>query len=124
MSATFYLLKHGDARVLEAYRIANAIWDEIFVNYQGDLRYLADALSSKQLQFEWSLKELGLNRWNAQEIMVFSGLSYYLDRDDDAYRSLAVSVAEAFEMSYCSIEVKSLAKRVAAMFYLERGFYG
>ncbi|MDF2392392.1 hypothetical protein GWQ29_13960 [Aeromonas sp. 2HA2] len=124
MSATFSLLKHGDRRVLEAYRIANAMWDEILANYQGDLGYLVNALSSKQLQFEWTLKDLGLNRWSAQEVMVFSGLSYYLDCEDDAYRSLAISVAEAFEMSYCSIEVKSLAKRVAAMFYLERGFYG
>ncbi|HIF5688376.1 hypothetical protein [Vibrio parahaemolyticus] len=124
MSTTFTFLKHGDRRIMDAYRIANMLWDDIFHKYEGDFSYLARELNSVQITFEWKLASLNLERWEAQEIMVFSGLSFFLDQDDDESRYLASTVSEAFEMSFCSIEVKSLAKRVSALFYLDRGYYG
>ena len=121
MSLTFSLLKHGDQRVMELYYRANKIWDDIFSNYRGDSQRLAHILWDQQRRFEEIVFGLpDLNRWHAQEIMVFSGLSYFLDRDDDNGRHLAFTVSEAFEMSYCSIEVKGLAKRVSTLFFLRR----
>lgn len=123
MSRTFDLLKRGDRKVLDAYYEANKLWEEILIDMGNQFisPNLAQKLGDNQLHFEWSLNKYGFNRWEAQEVMVFSGLSFYLSDDTDNGRYKANLISEAFEMSYCSIEVKSLAKKVSALFYLGRG---
>lgn len=126
MSRTFDLLRRRDSKVLDAYYEANRLWGEVLCNIEDNYfsPSLAQSLSSLQMRFEYQLKKYGFDRWEAQEVMVFSGLSFYLENNRrDRYKANLIS--EAFEMSYCSVEVKSLAKRASSLFYLgrERGYY-
>ncbi|MFX5626997.1 hypothetical protein ABTD72_01845 [Acinetobacter baumannii] len=119
MSFTFSLLRKKDSNILKYYSEAYKIWDELFEDYDGDSSKLALQLQKKQFNFEYIVKGSGeYNRFDGQEIMVFSGLAYFLDNESERGYKLATSVAEAFEISYCSIEVKGLAKRVSKLFYL------
>ncbi|OIN05953.1 hypothetical protein BFS86_20015 [Shewanella algae] len=120
MSFTFKLLKNNDPEILDFYKKANDLWTEILSGYDGDSSKLAKVLSIKQTAFEWLVQDTDkYDRWDGQEIMVFSGLSYYLDNEEDENnRWLAKSIAEAFELSFCSIEVKGLAKRASNLFYI------
>ncbi len=119
MSFTFKLLKRNDPEIMGFYTKANNIWQEIFDDYKGDSSKLAKTLGTKQISFEMLVQDSGeYTRWDGQEVMVLSGLSYFLDEDSEQNRHFAKTVAEAFEMSYCSIEVKGLAKRVANLFYI------
>lgn len=123
MSRTFYLLGRGDRRVLNAYSDANRLWKEILFDRDNQFSSLslAQNLGANQLHFERLLRKHDFDRWEAQEVMVFSGLSFYLSDETAEGRYKANLISEAFEMSYCSIEVKSLAKKVSALFYLGRG---
>ena len=123
MSRTFDLLGRGDGRVLDAYSDANRLWGEILFDMDNQLfsPSLAQKLGDNQLRFERLLRKHDFDRWEAQEVMVFSGLSFYLSDETAEGRYKANLISEAFEMSYCSIEVKSLAKKVSALFYLGRG---
>lgn len=119
MSITFKLLKRNDPDIMNFYSKAYELWREILDGYNGDSTKLAEVLGNKQLQFEWIVQDnTQYDRWDGQEIMVFSGLSFYLDDETQENERLAKSVSEAFEMSYCSLEVKGLAKRVSKLFYL------
>ncbi|WP_089606278.1 hypothetical protein [Acinetobacter piscicola] len=119
MSLTFKLLKCNDPEVLRYYAEANKIWEQLLEDYKGDSIKLAHQLEIKQLKFEYIVQDNGkYSRWDGQEIMVFSGLSYFLDDESERGFKLAASIAEAFEISYCSLEIKSLAKRVSKLFYL------
>ena len=124
MFYTFDKLRRGDPRVFDLYKGGYELWGEILLNYDGNSTQLASALGPAQLRFEWMAQGLGAeNRWTGQEIMVFSGLTYYLELYESKNAHLAYSVAEAFQLSYCSIEVKGLAERVSRLFYLE-GYRG
>lgn len=119
MSFTFALLKNGDPKVLKYYLEANKLWGELLEGYDGNSTVLAEKLQTKQFSFEYIVKDGGeYTRFDGQEIMVFSGLAYFLDSESEKGYKLAASVAEAFEISYCSLEVKGLAKRVSKLFYL------
>ncbi len=119
MSFTFKLLKKSDSEVILYYDKANEIWDRIFLDYDGDSSKLAKTLSDEQLSFEWIFEGSDkYHRWDRQELMVLSGLSYFLYGEDKSKTQLADTVAEAFEMSFCSIEVKWLSKKVANLFSL------
>lgn len=119
MSITFKLLKRNDPVIMDLYSKAYNLWREILNGYEGDSTKLAKDLGNKQLQFERIIQESNkYDRWDGQEIMVFSGLSFYLDQESEENERLAQSISEAFEMSYCSLEVKGLAKRISKLFYL------
>jgi hypothetical protein len=121
MSFTFRLLKKKDPEIINYYSKANNIWKELLEDYDGDSEKLAKQLGIKQTRFEWIVQDNNkYSRWDGQEIMVLSGLSYFLDDESEESIRLATSVAEAFEMSYCSLEVKGLAKRASKLFYLGR----
>ncbi|WP_312165405.1 hypothetical protein [Massilia timonae] len=120
MSFTFKLLRRGDEDILRFYKKAYELWAQLLSDYSGNSEALARELSLKQMRFEWIVKDSdGYDRWDGQEIMVLSGLAYYLEDGTEEGFHLAKSVAEAFEMSYCSLEVKGLAKRASKLFYLE-----
>lgn len=124
MFYTFDKLRSGDSGVFDLYKGGYKLWEEILLNYDGNSTQLASALGGAQLKFEWMAQDLGAqDRWTGQEVMVFTGLTYYLELYDSEKAHLAYSVAEAFQLSYCSIEVKGLAERVSRLFYLE-GYRG
>ncbi|KAB7664976.1 hypothetical protein [Plesiomonas shigelloides] len=113
---TFVLLKNNDRKILDIYKEANNIWENE-LSEKLTMKDLADKLSSLQMKFENKMEMFGLNRWEAQEIFVVSGLSYYLDNTNEGSHK-ADKVREAFEISFCSIEVKGLSKRLAKALYL------
>lgn len=113
---TFELLKKGDKKVLDIYKDANKMWVEIF-SKDWDVTDLSDTLGRVQTSFEYNLEKYGLNRWEGQEVFVISGLTYF-DNEFDSNDNKAHKVSQAFEMSWCSIEVKSLAKRLSKAFYI------
>ena len=119
MSFTFKMLRQKDPRILDYYEKANAIWNDILATFDGNSTELSKRLSSAQFEFERISGSSGrYDRWDMQEIMVFSGLTYYLNDGSEDEMRRAYGVAEAFEMSYCSVEVKGLAKRFSKLFYL------
>lgn len=113
---TFELLNKGDKKVLDIYREAHEMWVDIF-SKDWDVKDLSDTLGSVQTSFEYRLEKYGLNRWEGQEVFVISGLTYF-DNQFDSIDNKAYKVSQAFEMSWCSIEVKSLAKRLSKAFYI------
>ncbi|OCH12306.1 hypothetical protein [Aliivibrio fischeri] len=119
MSFTFRALSKGDNEIVNLYSEANSIWTKELKHYNGDSLLLAKRLGTLQLVFEQLVDEnSNYDRWDGQEIMVFSGLTFYSDYEDNRERDLAESVVEAFEMSFCSLEVKGLAKRFSHLLYL------
>ena len=113
---TFALLNKGDKTVLDIYKDAHAMWVDVF-SKEWTVTDLSDTLGSVQIKFEHSLKKYGLNRWEGQEIFVITGLTYFED-DYDTNENRANKVSQAFELSWCSIEVKSLAKRFSEALYI------
>lgn len=113
---TFMLLKNNDPKVLDIYKEANELWATELSN-QWDIKELADKLASLQIGFESKMKKFGLDRWEGQEVFVVSALSYFLD-DTSEGNYKADKVREAFEISFCSIEVKGLSKRLSKVLYL------
>jgi hypothetical protein len=119
MSFTFKLLRENNSKILEYYQAANELWTVILSDYDGNSTKLSSKLSSAQFDFERiSGRSDRFDRWDMQEVMVFSGLTYFLDSGSEEEMRNAQVIAEAFEMSYCSIEVKGLAKRFAKMLHL------
>lgn len=119
MSFTFKLLRQKDSKILDYYAQANFLWEHILTDYNGSSTELSNKLSSAQFEFERiSGRSDRLDRWDMQEVMVFSGLTYFLDQGTEEEMRMAYGIAEAFEMSYCSIEVKGLAKRFAKLLHL------
>jgi hypothetical protein len=119
MSFTFRMLRSKDKKILDYYEKANDRWEIILKDYDGDSTKLAQQLGSEQFYFERiSGRDDRFDRWDMQEVMVFSGISFFLNEDSEDEMRMASTIAEAFEMSYCSIEVKGLAKRFAKLFYL------
>ena len=121
MFYTFDMLKEGNPQVLMLYSEGYKIWDDIFRNFNGTTTQLANLLGSEQLKFEMMTNRLGVfDRWTSHEIMVFTGLTYYLNRYKESKPQNAAFVAEAFQLSFCSIEVKGLAERVGKLLYLSK----
>jgi hypothetical protein len=113
------MLRQKDPKILDYYEKANSIWSKILINFDGNSTELSKKLSGAQLDFERiSGSSDRYDRWDMQEIMVFSGLTYFLNDGSEEEMRSAYGIAEAFEMSYCSVEVKGLAKRFAKLFYL------
>jgi hypothetical protein len=117
MHYTVELLVRGDRNVSEFYRAAVGRWKEIWSRPNvKDVVYLATTLSDEQLWFE---RNCG-GRWIGQEIMVVSGIGLLYSTgagfEDKADR--ARLLYDAFQRSYCSVEVKSIAREVAESYGL------
>ncbi|EMD5788633.1 TPA: hypothetical protein SMP24_001078 [Proteus mirabilis] len=113
---TFELLNNGDEKVIDIYKQAHEMWTEIF-SKEWYLNDLSDKLGTIQTTFEHKLERFGLNRWEGQEVFVISGLTFFKN-EFNTKNNKAHQVSLAFEMSWCSIEVKSLAKRLSKAFYI------
>lgn len=112
MHYTVELLLAGDRKIVTYYKTALTHWAEI-INRRGlisDVDTLASFLTSEQSWFEANCggREIG------QEIMAVVGIAqFYSTTDGFTDRIRARRVYKALRRSYCSLEVKSHAKRVA-----------
>ena len=91
---TFDLLKNGDKSILTVYRKAYELWKNELIKDRS-VSELADRLGKFQFEFERALEKQGLDRWEAQEIMVFSGLTYYRDETYEG-KEKSEKIREAF----------------------------
>lgn len=82
----------------------------------SDTQNLARSLRSEQMWFEQNCGGRSLG----QEIMVIVGIAQFYRISDgfDVRLPSAMRVYEAIQMSYCSLEVKHQAKRVAQVYGL------
>ncbi|EME4038001.1 hypothetical protein [Morganella morganii] len=112
----FSLLHKGDDKIIDIFKKAHALWENK-LQENRDVKSLAKELGDFQLIFEHEMKKFGLERYDGQEIFVVSGLTYF-SRETNDESEKAENIRKAFEFSFCSIEVKGLAKRFAKALYL------
>lgn len=112
MHYSLEMLVQGKSEVVDFYRTAAQRWSMIWKQKEShELSSLAKMLTSEQSWFE---KNCG-GRWIGQEVMVVSGLAglYTTAAGFDAELPRARLLYDAFQSSYCSVEVKSIAEEVA-----------
>ena len=117
MHYSMEMLIQGKSEVVGFYRTAADRWREIWSRRESrDLPSLAKLLTSEQLWFEHNCG----GRWVGQEVMVVSGLAglYTTEAGFDDKLPLARLLYDAFQSSYCSVEVKSIAEEVARSYDL------
>jgi hypothetical protein len=117
MHYSLELLVQGKSEVVSFYQAAAEHWREIWSREESnDLASLADLLTSEQRWFE---RHCG-GRWVGQEVMVVSGLAglYTTESGFDDNLPRARLLYDAFLSSYCSVEVKSMAEKVARSYDL------
>ena len=106
------MLIRGKDDIIEHYRRAAEHWQEIWSRPEAsNLEKLARALQHEQIWFE---RNCG-GRWVGQEIMVVSGLAglYSTEAGFDSRLEQARLLYDAFQSSFCSVEVKVIAEEVA-----------
>ena len=111
------LLIQGKSEVVGYYQAATGHWREIWSRPESrDLPSFAKLLTSEQFWFEHNCG----GRWIGQEIMVVSGIAglYTTAAGFDDKLARARLLYDAFQSSYCSIEVKSIAEEVARSYDL------
>jgi hypothetical protein len=115
-----YTVEHlvsGDENIVVYYRRAVEHWKEIWQRPEAkELACLASLLSSEQLWFEHNCG----TRWVGQEIMVVSGIGMLYTTREGFGRNArkARMLYDAFQQSYCSIEVKGISRDVAVSYNL------
>ncbi len=125
MHYTIERLSKGDASVVDNFVTAKKKWEEIFESTKGQsIESLTKKITEAQMFFEHHCG----GRHQGQEIMVWSsfGTLYSVQTGFEAdfesppkeNYTLARDLAEAFQDSSCSMEVKVMA-REAAKSYLE-----
>ena len=116
MEQTIEELIKGNGEIANFYRLARERGDGILGNAGRpiDVTKLADRLRDEQLWFE---KNCG-GRHIGQEVMAVVGIAHLTSEPDGFGENAptALAVANAFEASMCSVEVKSMAMRVAALY--------
>lgn len=118
MIYTYSRLIKGDAEIVKYYQVALEHWKEILENPKNeDVESLAKSLSSEQFWFE---RNCG-GRFLGQEIMAVTGLAQFYDEQIgfEGNEQNALNIYEAFQRSYCSMEVKFHSREAAEIFYLE-----
>ncbi|MBE4071183.1 hypothetical protein HJ122_23805 [Vibrio parahaemolyticus] len=114
---TFSMLRHGDRDLVEIYRVAHNMWAREFEREWHNVSQFADRLGTLQMKFEHELSMFNLDRWEAQEIFVISALTHF-DDDTRSGSQQTEMIREAFELSFCSIEVKGFSRRISKALYL------
>lgn len=117
MYYTIEMLVTGSREIVDYYGAAERRWGEIMARPEArDVVALARMLTSEQ---DWFERNCG-GQYIGQEIMVVAGMGrlystgYGFDDKADQARRLH----DAFQQSYCSLEVKSIAREVAQMYGL------
>ena len=97
-------LMDGNSQVVEYYKNARIMWEQIDIS---DIN-LREVLFSKQLDFEKACGGRGMGA----EIMVWSGIMQYMNNDTPNIQS-AKTIYNAFIDSNCNNEVKQAARDAA-----------
>jgi hypothetical protein len=125
MHYTIQKLIEGNTEVVNYYKRAKEIWDEINqkidIKNESNIKTLAQDLTHRQIvDFEHDCGGRNIG----QEIMAWYGIAQYYTVEDgfgsepDRLQS-AKNVYEAFQRSSCSLEVKSAANDAAKFYDLE-----
>jgi hypothetical protein len=123
MHFTIELLIKGDKKVCEYYQKAAQHWEEIWaLPASRNVRDLAPLLSDEQTWFE---NNCGGGRVG-QEIMAVSGIGmlYTTGPGFGDQVDKARLLYDAFQQSYCSLEVKIIARDIAQSYLLEEKVNG
>lgn len=117
MHYTIEKLLIGDSKIVGYFEAAAKKWVEIIESSKGDQEKLAKILTHEQYWFEENCGGLTLG----QEIMVIVGIAQYFSTavgfGDNSKK--AILVYNAFQRSYCSMEVKFHAERVFESYDLQ-----
>lgn len=120
MYFTNEMLISGEPKVLHYYQVARERWNQIL--QETDLSQpllLSQKLTNEQFWFEHHCggKAVG------QEIMVVTGLTmlYSTQAGYGEYYNHAYFIYQSFMQSYCSIEVKNMAQKLAQDYALVQG---
>lgn len=122
MHRTIEKLMANEEPVGEYFVAAKQKWADMLADItEVSVAELADRLTSEQSWFE---RHCG-GRWDGYEVMVWSGFGSIYDvtlgyERDGLGRAEAVKLAEAFASCMCSVEIKGIARDVAASYHLER----
>jgi hypothetical protein len=116
MQVILEMLKEGNARIVEHFINANAKWKDVLSDVETiSVDDLAKRLSAVQGSFE---QICGGDRYLGKTVMGWSGFTHlyscavgFEDNGPFAYK-----LAQAFEKSMCSLEVKHAAKKAAKLY--------
>jgi hypothetical protein len=117
MHYTVERLLRGDRMIVAHFQAAAARWVEILSTPESqETESLAKLLQSQQMWFE---RNCG-GRWPGQEVMVLAGFGslYSTEAGFENNRHRAAMLTQAFAVSACSFEVKSIAQSVARQYDL------
>ncbi|OXX63860.1 hypothetical protein [Vibrio sp. V15_P4S5T153] len=120
MYFTNEMLINGNGNVLYFYRTARERWEQLLneVGFTNPVE-LASRLTNEQFWFEHYCggKAIG------QEVMVTTGLTMFYSTQTGygEYVNHAYFIYQAFMQSYCSVEVKSMAQKLAQDYGLVQG---
>lgn len=116
MHYTIELLVKGDSNVVTYYKNAVARWRDIWSRPEArDLVELATLLSDEETWFEQNCGSPLVG----QEIMVVSGFGMLQTTGSDFDRKDRLALLyDAFQQSYCSLDVKCISREVAMSYNL------
>ncbi|MGH7135146.1 MAG: hypothetical protein ACREHD_05355 [Pirellulales bacterium] len=117
MHYSIEMLVRSKSEVINYYERAAERWQQIWHGPGADrLEPLARMLQDEQMWFE---KNCG-GRWIGQEVMVVSGLAGLYSTADgfNGNEERARLLYDAFQSSFCSVEVKVIAEEVARSYDL------
>ena len=112
MHYTIEKIIKGDGRVIAWYEAALKMWKTILSETGTcDVRKLAARVTIEQPTFE---RACG-GRWCGQEIMVVAGICQFYSTEIgfQDHEAEVLAIYDAFQASYCSLVVKSIADDVA-----------
>ncbi|ELV8773066.1 hypothetical protein [Vibrio natriegens] len=123
MYFTNEMLINGNGNILGFYKIARQRWEQA-LHESGLVNslVLANRLTNEQFWFEHNCGGRALG----QEVMVVTGLTMFYNTQTGygEYTNHAYFIYNAFMQSYCSVEVKNMAQKLAQDYGLiQRGNY-
>lgn len=119
---TLEKLINGDSSIVGSYTRIKRKWDEILRDFDWNDRDAASKLSSKVTYHQIPMENLAGERWLGQEIMVIVGIGqFYNTNSGFNFETVkrAKIVRDAFLMSYCSLEVKSIAEEIGDLYEID-----
>lgn len=119
---TLEKLINGDSNIVGSYIRIKRKWDEILNNFDWNDYEATSKLSTKVSYYQIPMEQLAGERWLGQEIMVIVGIGQFYRTDlgfDAETVKRAKIVRDAFLMSYCSLEVKSIAEEIGVLYQVD-----
>lgn len=120
MYFTNEMLIHGEHKVIEYYKTARERWSIILS--ETDFYHHVN-LSQRLVNEQYWFENYCGGRWVGQEVMVIVGLTmFYTTRSGyGSNYQKALFIYQSIMQSYCSVEVKNLAQKLAQDYALVQG---